>query len=286
MSGSLAATPATLWWWWGLCAVSAANLLAWAWAARNLRHRGEAGVRPGWPVARLQLLLSAGYVLGCAYRSAFPVYDIPRQVLVDGWWSSVIVGRSVATVAELCFAAQWALLLRACADAAGDRPTRVAAAVLLPVIAAAELCSWHAVLTTSNLGHVLEESLWGLAALGVVATLWRLVRHARGRARPVLLAWTTGGAAYAAYLFAVDVPMYLQRWLADESHGRRYLDLAQGLADASTRWVVSRHWDDWRGEALWMTLYFSVAVWTSLMLVHHADPLRAGPRREALRTGD
>jgi hypothetical protein len=29
------------------------------------------------------LLLSPGYVAGCAYRSAFPVFDVPRQVIVD-----------------------------------------------------------------------------------------------------------------------------------------------------------------------------------------------------------
>ena len=59
----------------------------------------------------LQLLLCAAYVAGCAFRSFLPVIDIPRLVLVDSRLSSVLVGRSVATVAELCFAAQWALML-------------------------------------------------------------------------------------------------------------------------------------------------------------------------------
>jgi len=63
---------------------------------------------PAWFV---QMLLSAIYVAGCAFWSALPVIDIPRLVLIDSRLSSVLVGRSVATVAELCFAAQWALLL-------------------------------------------------------------------------------------------------------------------------------------------------------------------------------
>ena len=79
---------------------------------------------------RLQLLLSAGYVFGCAFRSALPVYDVPRIALFDVWLSSVIVGRSVATFAELCFVAQWALLLREIAQTDlfyTVPPTRVAA---------------------------------------------------------------------------------------------------------------------------------------------------------------
>ena len=217
---------------------------------------------------RLQLLLSAGYVLGCAYRSALPVFDIPRQVLVDVWMSSAIVGRSVATLAELCFVAQWALLLRAASQVTGSRVGAVVARWLLPLIAVAEVFSWHAVLSTSNLGHVIEESLWGLCAalmLVAVASLWPRVDAAR---RPLLALCGAAAAAYALYMFGVDVPMYWSRWLADEAQGRHYFDLAQGLADASSRWVVSHRWEDWRSEALWMSMYFSVAVWISIGLVH------------------
>jgi len=39
-------------------------------------------------------------------------YDVPRICLFDSVLSSAIVGRTVATVAELCFVGQWALLLR------------------------------------------------------------------------------------------------------------------------------------------------------------------------------
>ena len=99
---------ATLWWH-ALCAIAGANLVAWtvstAWLHRN-RPDGTT-----WPHQRLQLLLSALYVLGCGYRSFLPVFDVPRVVMVDSFASSVLVGRTVATLAELSFAAQWALLL-------------------------------------------------------------------------------------------------------------------------------------------------------------------------------
>ena len=59
----------------------------------------------------LMLFLCAAYVFGCAFRSFLPRADVQRICLFDTWLSSVMVGRSVATVAEVCFAAQWAIVL-------------------------------------------------------------------------------------------------------------------------------------------------------------------------------
>jgi len=255
-------------WWVLLCSVSALNVLAWLGAAAWLWRRQRDLSADALAASRLQLLLSAVYVLGCAYRSALPVFDVQRQVLVDSWASSVIVGRSVATLAELAFAAQWALLLRGSALATGSGLASAVSRAVLPLIMLAEVCSWHAVLTTSNAGHVLEESLWGLCAALLVASLLLVWPHSRREARPLLAICCAGGLAYVAYMALVDVPMYWARWLADEAAGRRYLGVAQGVVDASVRWVVSHRWEDWRSEVVWMTLYFSVAVWLSIALVH------------------
>ena len=72
--------------------------------------------------------------------------------------------------------------------------------------------------------------------------------------------------------------MYWSRWLAVEASGRHYMSLAQGVLDASGRWVVSHRWDDWKSEVTWMTLYFSVAVWLSIALVHAPLPQRRDAR--------
>lgn len=261
-------TNATLVWWALLCGVSIVNVLAWG-ASATVAHQRSRRVHPMTRQAvRLQVLLSAGYVLGCAYRSAFPVYDVGRQVLVDSWWSSVVVGRSVATVAELCFAAQWALLLHHLSQASGHRPGLRVARWVMPMIVTAEVCSWHAVLTTSNLGHVFEETLWGLCAAAMVSSLVLLWPRCRRELRPALATAAVLGVAYVAYMFRVDVPMYWTRWLAEVQAGHAPLSLMDGLFDASRRWVVSHHWADWRSEVVWMTLYFSVAVWLSIALIH------------------
>ncbi len=263
----------TLTWWTLLCTVGLLNALGWLLSAWWLRRRRQTLAPAFCAMQRLQLLLSAIYVLGCGYRSVLPVFDVPRLVMVDSWASSVLIGRSVATLAELSFTAQWALLLRGLGRVSGSAGVLAVSRVLLPLIVVAELCSWTAVLTTANLGHVIEESLWGVAALLLLAAAWHLRAGASRLWRLAFTALAAAAALYALYMFTVDVPMYWSRWLADEAAGRSYLGLAQGFEDAARRWVVTHHWEAWRGEAVWMTAYFSLAVWISIALSHARVPL-------------
>jgi hypothetical protein len=263
-------------WWLFLCAASGLNVLAWSLSALALeRRRGDLHPQV-FATRRLQILLSAGYVFGCAFRSALPVFDVPRMVLVDSWLSSVIVGRSVATIAELCFVAQWALLLAEISRGTDSLPAKLASRSLVPMIAIAEIFSWYSVLTTSNIGHIVEESLWGLCAASLVASLILVWPRCSVTVKPLLAALCMTGVLYVAFMFLVDVPMYWSRWIADEASGRSYFSIAQGISDASTRWVVSHRWEDWRSEVVWMSLYFSVAVWLSISLIHAPDLRRIG----------
>jgi len=258
-------------WWFFLCLASGLNVLAWSASALVFSRRRGTLHPEVYAMRRLQIVLSAGYVFGCAFRSALPVFDVPRMVLVDSWLSSVIVGRSVATVAELCFVAQWALLLAEISRGTACRTGRIASLALVPLIVVAEVFSWYSVLTTSNLGHVIEEMLWGLCAALLVVSLAIVWPHCQRSLRFMLSFLCALGVAYVAYMFLVDVPMYWSRWMADEAVGRSYFSITQGISDASTRWVVSHRWEHWRSEVVWMSLYFSVAVWLSISLIHAPD---------------
>jgi hypothetical protein len=259
-------------WWYCLLAVAAFNILALLLSAMILKHRSHVASPEEYSTRRVKLLLCAVYVFGCAFRSAFPVYDVPRLCVIDSWLSSVMVGRAVATIAELCFVAQWALMLREISRTAGSVVGNIASMALVPLIAIAEACSWYSVLTTSNIGHVAEESIWGLCAALLVASLAVILPRCTAARRPLLLACCFAGSIYVAYMFFVDVPMYWSRWIADEVGGRHYMSIAQGARDASVRWVVSHRWQDWKSEVVWMSLYFSVAVWISIALVHAPVP--------------
>src|SRR5580658_6496418 len=122
-------------WWSLLCAVSAINILAWSISAVALKRRGSVMDAETLAARRLQVQLSAVYVFGCAFRSVSPVFDIPRLCLFDTWLSSAAVGRSVATCAELCFVAQWAVLLRATSRSTGSTIGKIAWRALVPLVA-------------------------------------------------------------------------------------------------------------------------------------------------------
>jgi hypothetical protein len=247
-----------------LCAIAALNLVVWALAAVAVTHSNSGADT----ASHIQLLLCAAYVFGCAFRSMLPVYDIPRFVLVNSRLSSVIVGRSVATAAELCFAAQWALMLHRMALLSHSLPGQTVSLMIMPIILLAEGCSWYAVLSTSQRAHAVENSLWGFTAALVVAGMLVIEPHrVPGLYLPMML-WCVGGAAYVAFIFLSDVPTYLSRWRADQANGHRYLGIADGVADAWRRRIVSYRWEVWKTEMLWMSLYFAFGVWSSISLVY------------------
>jgi len=212
------------------------------------------------------LLLCAAYVFGCAFRSFLPRADIQRICLFDTWLSSVLVGRSVATVAEICFAAQWAIILTKLGGIAGADATLNAARAILPLILIAECCSWYAVVTRNYLGNAIENSIWAIAFLLVGIGLCRLLPEFNGQVRLALTAGIIGIAGNLAFLVTIDVPMYLSRWRLELANGGKLLGPLTGLYDVSTRWVVTRDFSHWKDEIAWMTLYFSAAVWASLAL--------------------
>jgi len=247
-------------WWWGmLTLVSVVNIALWFLLYRELRTQPVDSME-------LMLLLCAAYVFGCAFRSVLPRADVQRICLFDTWLSSVLVGRSVATVAEVCFVAQWAIILHQLGAMTGSEAVTNVAWIIVPLILIAECFSWYAVLTTNFLYNAIENSLWAVAFFLVGVGLIRLLPEFHGPARAVLFLSLAGIAAYLVFLVTVDVPMYLSRWRINLAEGNELLGLLEGLRDISTRWVRTHDIAHWKGEIAWMSLYFSGAVWASLAL--------------------
>ncbi len=252
-------------WWTFLVAVSAGNIAALL--ALYLHHRSSPSGRAR-TIAAIEplLLLCAAYVLGCAFRSVLPRADVQRICLFDTWLSSVMVGRSVATVAEMCFIIQWAIVLHALGRLTGSDIAKNISRIIVPLIALADGCSWYAVISTNYLGNVLENSLWTLTFALVALALTRLVPRFRGNVQLAIAAAAFGSVGYMIFMGTVDVPMYFARWQTQLADGTPSLGLMAGLHDLATRWVVTHDIAQWREEIAWMSLYFSMAVWTSLAL--------------------
>jgi hypothetical protein len=243
------------------------NVAAWFFSFRHVRKRGEKD-----PTREALLWLSAVYVLGCAFRSVFPMVDVPRMCLHDTWISRIAVGRTIATVAELAFAIQWALLLRE----AGL--SRIAQGVL-SLIVLAEIFSWSAVVSGNNFLHAIENSLWALSAALALAGFGSLHGRLTVAGRRFLYAAAVCGGAYIAFMAIVDVPMYVVRWMEAAPAPA----LAENLRSLVERCLVDRDWLAWREDALWLTLYFTAAVWISLALPH-APLLGRSAHERAVRT--
>jgi hypothetical protein len=289
---SLAWSNPLAWWWSLLTVVSGANIAAWFVLYRQLHEQPTGGLGSSSTV-QLMLLLCAAYVFGCAFRSFLPRADVQRICLFDTWLSSVVVGRSVATVAEVCFAAQWAIILYQLGTITAADTTLNAAWAIVPLILIAEGFSWYAVLTTKYWGNAIENSIWAVAFFIVGIGLCRLLPEFDGEVRVVLAVAIFGIAGYLAFLMTIDVPMYLSRWRAKVADGGRHLRPLEGLHDVSTRWIVTHDLAEWRDEIAWMSLYFSAAVWASLALCvccsleghlprHRADATIASPPSNTL----
>ena len=261
---SMSASDGIMIWIWSLRVVVVVNLALLFLFARQVAQDNQ-HLSAGESRYRRRLLwLSALFVVGCAFRSLLPRADVQRIALFAGWPSTVLIGRTVATVAEMAFMAQWALVLRE-----GTPPGRRdlgwwVGRTLVPIIAVAEAFSWYAVLSTNFIGNVVEQSIWTVTSALVVAGA--MTRSAPDW-RPFAQTVAAMIVPYVLFMCVSDVPMYVRRWRADQARGHADLGLLDGFRDAATRVLLTRRWEPWHDEIAWMTLYFSAGVWISLWLV-------------------
>jgi hypothetical protein len=228
-----------LWWWSSLFLVSAGNLFLWVVIAREVH-----GVSDGY--AAQQLLLSGIFAAACAFRSILPRVDLERQCLWDSPLSSIFVGRSVATAAEVCFAGQCALLISKLSALTGNASLQLGGWSIVPLVLLAQVCCWYAVISLNHLGHAIEEILWSALTFLVALSLGLTLGQLPADSRVLSMLGMVACAGAALLMLAVDVPMYLARWRHARSTGVRYLSLMEGLRDALQRRRVAHRWSEWR----------------------------------------
>src|SRR5262249_10527846 len=154
------------------------------------------------------------------FRSLLPRADVQRICLFDTWLSSVVVGRSVATIAELCFALQWAIVLQQLGRLTQSDTVQRIARLVVPFIATAEICSWYAVITTNYLGNPMQNSIGAVTFRLIATALARLMTDFQGAMRWGIGATVAGVGCSLAFLVATDVPMYFARWQFDQASGK------------------------------------------------------------------
>jgi hypothetical protein len=255
-------------WWYALSIISVLNIGLWSLSFRLLLRNRNKYLPDVFKGRVIIIWLSLIYVSVCAFRSFLPRIDLERLCLVDHWLSSVLIGRTITTVAEICFITQCALLLREAGINTENRFAVFIALLLVPIIIVAEVFSWYASITTNYLASVVEESLWTLSGFLLITSFLSLWPDSDRKERSFLSAFILFGLGFLVFMIFVDVPMYWQRYLLDSESAKIYLSLWQGLQDAAVNYRVSFDWNVWRSEIPWMTLYFTVAVWVSIYMPH------------------
>lgn len=246
-------------WWRLLCGLAVVNVGLWFAVWQFLPGFDEYGA---W-----QLQLSGVYVLVCAYRSLLPRIDLERRVIIDSRLSSIFLGRTAATVAEICFGIQLGLLVHQLGAQSG-LPWVQSVAWTVPVfMVVAQAFCWHSTLTLNHITQAVESILWGAGFAWMAVLLGVVAFHGQGTAPLLAGAGVAIAVVFVGYVVLVDVPMYLRRYREGRVRGLQYLSLARGLRDTWERREPRHDWASWKGDALWLTPYFSAGVWLSLSLV-------------------
>lgn len=255
-------------WWGGMSLIALLNLVMLFISRKILMKKLPNMSQVVQGVRKYQLLLASIYTIGCGFRSILPRGDVRRIVLVDHWISAIAIGRTVATIAELAFVAQWAFILHEIGKGTGNKTAIWASKVIVPMIVVAECFSWYACTTTNFFGTMVEESLWALAA---TLTLMAFVKSRPlyiGQQKKFLTAGIISAFGYVIYMVTIDVPAYVNHWMANQTDGKVYATLAEGFHQVATVWRHTYAHADWQYEFVWMSLYFSVAVWGSILIMN------------------
>ena len=235
------------------------------------------------------------YSICCAFRSILPRLDVERVCMYDTWLSYIAIGRTVAFIAEVSFAYQLSSILSELSlglikeyekyQCIKDTEKglffihKVISQIQFWMLVIANLFCWTSVITTNQIFHAIEESLWMLSAL-LLFISYSFIRFKANNLQQnypkfqipndilnlfyVILFLTP---IYILFMIFFDIPMYYHRWLLDESIDRKYLDFISGVFDSFQCREVTKSFDFWKNEMPWMSGYFSVAVWISIWLM-------------------
>jgi hypothetical protein len=206
------------------------------------------------------------YTLACAVRSIWPRHDGERICFYDSPLSYVIVGRSLATIAELSFMAQLSIIISLVIN------KLYLADIWFSLNIIAQSCCWFSVLTQDQRGHVIEESIWMMTVFSMIIVLTNFFffeKKEKQLTKSVSLfikIFLCCGILYVIFMCYIDIPMYFNRYLQDSLNNRRYKSFSEGFDEINRCLNISKDDTVWKEEIPWMTAYFTFAVWSSMLM--------------------
>jgi len=215
----------------------------------------------------IQAGLSAIYVGVCAFRSFYPRVDLERYCLHDSPLSSIALGRSLATLAEITFSIQCAIIIYQLGVFIEAPWIVIISYLVVPIIVLAQVFCWYATLTINHVWHGLEELAWVVMIVLAGACLIAGFGELSGSQTWVMSIGLIACLASLYVMLAVDVPMYFSRAKEARAAGVATLTMHQGIQDSLRRRIQTYDWRIWKKEVLWMSSYFTLGVWLSIAMM-------------------
>jgi len=215
---------------------------------------------------KMMRILCFFYVLGCSFRTVSQLSCTVRRISndIETLASQTNDGKTTQT---FCL--------------------KIKRIAFLPIIVnfVAQGFCWMGIITTKQIWHVYEESIWtisifvlSLCCILMIESLNGLVekqdnerRNLNGEIQSLvsfMKRFVFCGIAYCSYMILVDIVLYYNRFLEDEKKGTKYFTFSEGILDSMKCRKFSQSYDDWKGDLSWITLYFSVCVWLSIYLMN------------------
>jgi len=220
--------------------------------------------------------LALPFVWECAWRSVLPSLYLQRFVVWDTPCNAILVDRTWACIGELTWTYQIALALRTIdiqlsASSSGSKWIQFSGWLAVFIYVVAECVSYYNTATKNEFWAAIEVICDGASFVvmipAAVFLTYRQFSHkwSSGKVFTTILSIVT--VVYPLYNFTVDAPMYFQRYKADQAAHKHYLPFFEGLKDSAVTRNMTHNTSDWSGDMTWMIIYFSVGVWSSILLM-------------------
>lgn len=237
--------------------------------------------------------LAFPFVFECAYRSIFPALYVERQTFWDSPFDSILINRSFAAIGEVCWMLQVAMALSVTNSTSklNSIAVEVAAVSIVALSILGEINSFISTATKSQLFAVFEACCWcSIYMIGAVTGTYLFCYLKKKRetnaksAKTFAIILSISGAILTPFMLISNIPTLLYRWKEDELHHKKYLGFFEGLYDALVTRNPTQNWAKWKGDCLWMSVYFSVAVWSSILLMYSPQVHACEERQSILMT--
>lgn len=230
----------------------------------------------------LILILVFLFVAVCAIRSIWPRTDSYKLCFYNNSISIPVVGRILATFAEMSFVTLLVIITNIILDDSTDGSILFSILkkynyLLIPMIFCAQIFCWIGVTTIRPIFNAIEESLWAVLGSSKIIIFSLIYYNLINRTNltpkinhikfisPIII---VSCLFYVLFMVKHDIPMYIKRYRENKDEPLNFID---GIKELSRCNKISQSYSDWKEEIPWLTLYFTFAVWFVIIILYWLD---------------